>query len=201
MNTLFAGGMGVEPATNVSQFYLGLYGGYGHINGSYKSDGNYAQGRVAFGAAFKQLSNNTVGFELGLQSGNSMRLNGNQIFNGVPAVIPLANLKPIIDGLITIKGKFQQGQDMFYMVKGGIAYRQYHLEDRTSSHDTLNEIAPELQIGLGKTITPNLAATIFYQGIYSNSSTGIGRDAFGDTTIQHIPTQQAGFIGIEYTLN
>lgn len=205
INALFAGAMGTESNNQLPPLYLGVYGGYGHFDSTYKSDGNYAQGRLAFGVQLKQMANNSIGLELGLQSGNSMRLDGSeQLLNsayGTPAITPLANLKPVIDGLATIRGKFKSDCTLFYLLKGGIAYRQLHLEDRTSSRDTLNEIAPEMQVGVGMNITSNMVATIFYQGIYSNSNVGIGIDAVADTTIQHIPTQQAGFIGLEYFFN
>ncbi len=42
--------------------------------------------------------------------------------------------------------------------------------------------------------------TGFYQGIYSGSNAGVGLDSAGNVTISRIPTQQAGFIGFEYTV-
>jgi hypothetical protein len=87
------------------------------------------------------------------------------------------------------------------IVKAGIAYRQLQLEDRTSPSDSLQQVNGELQVGLGYKLTDHATLTAFYQGIYAGGNAGVSTDATGDNTyISRIPTQQAGFLGIEYSL-
>lgn len=87
-----------------------------------------------------------------------------------------------------------------YILKGGIAYRQLQLNDRTSTYnDYLNKINGEFQAGLGVNITKHVMLNAFYQGIYSNNNANVYLDSAGNTPISHIPTQQAGFLGVEYS--
>jgi hypothetical protein len=100
---------------------------------------------------------------------------------------------------VTVKAKLTPRYPLFAIVKGGIAYRQMQLNDRTSSADNLKKVNSELQAGLGFSVTDNILLTAFYQGIYSSNNAGVDLNSAGDTTISRIPTQQAGFLGIEYS--
>lgn len=51
----------------MKSIYLGAYGGYGKINGAYKSDGDFAQGRLALGMHLKQWQQWMLGGEVGQQ--------------------------------------------------------------------------------------------------------------------------------------
>lgn len=89
---------------------------------------------------------------------------------------------------------------IYYILKGGIAYRQVQLDDRTSTYgDGLSHVTGELQAGLGMNVTEHVLLNVFYQGIYSNSNASVSLDSSGNTPITHIPTQQAGFLGVEYS--
>ena len=58
----------------------------------------------------------------------------------------------------------------------------------------------ELQAGLAYNLTSHVRISTFYQGIYSGSNAGLALNSAGDITLGRIPTQQAGFIGFEYSL-
>lgn len=185
-----------------SRVYMGAYGGYGVVDGAYENDGDVTFARLTLGLNAYEYRQFSFGAELGVQSGNTMRLETNStITNALGGLQPQATLKPFVDFLITVKGQFINNIPLFGILKGGIAYRQLQLEMSNSSSDTVRKVNGELQIGLGYNLTEHAMLTAFYQGIYSGSDAGVSVDVSGDNTyINRIPTQQAGFLGIEYSL-
>ena len=140
-----------------------------------------------------------LGAELGVQSGNTMRLNASQDIIDAAGELPIqSTLKPFVDALITVQYQFHPSRPLFAILKGGIAYRQLQLNDRSSSQDSLSKVNGEFQAGLGFGVTENIRITALYQGIYSTSNPGIALNSVSDVTISHIPTQQAGLLGVEY---
>ena len=203
----FAGAMGDVRTPSSLPLSIGAYGGYGHVDGGYKQDGNVALGRLSLGLHVKDYNVNhlialSFGIEAGVQSGNTMRLSANQLIIDDAGGLPVqAVLKPMIDALVTVKGQFNSMSLFSYVFKGGIAYRQLQFADRTSSRDTLNKVNGEFQAGLGYSVTEHVTLTALYQGIYSTNQADVQPISVGDLTISNIPTQQAGFLGIEYLFN
>ena len=195
----FSGTMGdIQPT--LSPWYVGGYGGYGGIDGAYGQDGNFSQGRFALGYRATEFRLAQFGLEAGVQSGNVMRLSSDPYYNAeAGGLVAQTALKPMIDLLVTVKTSTWSKYPIYGLLKGGIAYRQLHFVDRTSSNDYLNKINGEFQGGLGYQITEHAALTAFYQGIYSKHNTNVQYDIQEDLTISNIPTQQAGFLGVEYT--
>lgn len=202
-----AGTLGEEHISSFLPLSIGAYGGYGHVDGGYKQDGNVAQGRLALGLHVKEynvkhLNALSLGVEAGVQSGNTMRLSANQVIIDNAGGLPVqAVLKPMIDALVTVKGHFNPTLPFSYIFKGGIAYRQLQFENRVSSHDTLNKVNGEFQAGLGYSVTDHVTLTALYQGIYSTNQADVQPNSVGDLTVSNIPTQQAGFLGVEYLFN
>jgi len=199
----FSGGIDetilIESA-GVSNIHVGAYGGYGNVNGGYKDDGKIAQGRLSLGIHAIEFNIISFGLEAGVQSGNTMRLSADSALIDELGGLPIqATLKPSVDALITAKGQLFASQPLFIILKGGIAYRQLQLEDRSSSQDGLRKIAGEFQAGLGFNITEQAMLTAYYQGIYGGSDAKVSINWVGDATISHIPTQQSGFLGVEYS--
>lgn len=193
---VFAGG--AEQASPL--VYVGGYGGYGTVSGGYKNDGNTAQGRFALGVYSTPFRYWNIGGEFGIQSGNTMRLAAPAtVVDPATGLPPQATLKPLLDFLFTVKGRMLPEKPWFYFLKGGVAFRQLQLDDRTAATDSLSQAAGEFQAGLGVAITEHAMISAFYQGIYSDSNAGVSLDTAGNTSIAHIPTQQAGFLGVEYT--
>lgn len=184
-----------------SRLHIGAYGGYGNIKGADKQDGQVAQGRLALGlhaAEYKCLS---FGTEIGVQSGNTMRLDANSTIITVTGGLPIqSTLKPLLDILITVKGQLLPNYPLFALLKGGVAYRQLVLNDRSSSQDGLKKVNGELQAGLALNLTDHATLTASYQGIYSDANAGVNLNTVGNVTINRIPTQQAGFLGFEYSV-
>ena len=186
-------------ASTIPYYDVGIYGGYGSINNAYKSDGDFAQGRLAFGAHIKQWKQQVFGGEIGMQSGNSMRYIL-PTTTGSNLNLPVqTTLKPVIDLLATMTAPLFFNESIHYIFKGGIAYRQLDMENATSTRDILNQVAGEFQAGLSFNINPHLIITAFYQGIYANNGAVVSTDANNNNFyLNHIPTQQTGFFGIEY---
>jgi len=116
-------------------------------------------------------------------------------------------LKPLVDLLATVR--YQAGPDSPYAVilKGGIAYRQLQLNGISSTKDSLSKVNGEFQAGLGYQLTEHAQLTAMYQGIYSSSNAGVqfnstdnlGLMNVGYISVAQIPTQNSGFLGIDYT--
>jgi hypothetical protein len=184
-----------------SRFTVGAYGGYGVVNGGYHQDGQVAQSRLAIGMRAAQYKKLTFGTELGVQSGNAMRLNASSALMTSVGCLPIdSTLKPFLDLLVTVKTRIDPSYPIFAVLKGGIAYRQLVLNGRSSSHDGLRRVNGELQAGLAFRLTDHASLAVFYQGIYSGTNAGLDLDSAGDVTIRRIPTQQAGFLGFEYAI-
>jgi hypothetical protein len=184
-----------------SRFSVGAYGGYGVVNGGYHQDGQVAQFRLAFGMRAAQYKKLIFGTEVGMQSGNAMRLDASSAFMAAAGCLPIdSTLKPFLDLLVTAKTRIDPNYPIFAVLKGGIAYRQLVLSGRSSSSDDLRQVNGELQAGLVFNLTDHAALAAFYQGIYSGTNAGLNLDSAGDVTIRRIPTQQAGFLGFEYSI-
>jgi hypothetical protein len=183
-----------------SRLYMGAYGGYGNVSGAYHNDGQVAQGRLTLGLHAAEYNNILFGIEAGVQSGNTMRLSASPAVITASGGLPIqSTLKPLLDLLMTFKARLTPRYPLFGIVKGGIAYRQLQLNDRTSTADNLKEVNGELQAGLGFSITDHISLIAVYQGIYSDNNADVSINSADNTTINHIPTQQAGFLGIEYS--
>ena len=184
--------------SGLTRLYTGGYGGYGAINGAYSSDGQYSQYRFCIGVDAYKIKDWAFSIEAGVQSGNSMpvEMDANLIYQA-GGLQPQAILKPFLDLLGVVRWNFIDR--WLFLVKGGVAYRQMQLTDRTSSQDSLYKFNGEFQGGLGYQLTKNVRVVGLYQGIYSSSKVGGSVKPNGDMLIHHIPTQQAGLLGVEYT--
>jgi hypothetical protein len=192
----------MAPSWLTSRLYMGASGGYGNISGAYENDGNFAQDRLSLGLQVWQYQSILFGAELAVQSGKTMRLDASSAIIAASGGLPIqATLNPFVDLLVSAKSQLTQRLPLYGIVKGGIAFRQMQLNDRSSSKDYLQKVNGELQLGLGYKLTDHAMLTAYYQGIYSDNSAGVSIDAAGDNTyISQIPTQQAGFLGVEYTV-
>ncbi len=187
-------------AMNLPDYTIGAYGGYGNLSGAVKQDGQMVQGRLALGVNGAEYYSAIVGGELGVESGNNIRLQANPNLIATAGGLPLqASLKTMADFLLTLKLRFSDHYPVLGIVKGGIAYRQLQLNNRDSSRDSLQKVSPELQLGLGISVSDHATISAFYQGIYSGNTAGAQLTSNNDVTIRQIPTQQALFLGVDYS--
>lgn len=191
-----AGPMGAAHV--LPAFYVGAFGGYGVIEGTYH--GTMAQGRLTLGLHGWNYKNVTLGTELGVQSGNTMRLQTSEDLLVLAGGLPIeATLKPWLDALITIDYQIVPKRPFFAILKGGIAYRQLQLQGRSSSKDALDKVDGEFLTGLGYDLSHNVRLTALYQGIYSTSNAKITLSSTYDVLIARIPSQHTGLLGVEYS--
>jgi hypothetical protein len=163
--------------------------GYTNFNNMYGNEGQTILWRLAFDKDILNMKLFDIGAELGAQNGNSMRLDVSQedldILGGNPVQ---TTVNPIIDLLATLTTKPFTNTPVFLQLKGGIAYRNWQFEDRTSINP-LSSIAGELQAGLGFMISDTTKLSILYQGIYGGSSDFIVDSSNETAQISQIPIQ------------
>ena len=144
--------------------------GYTNFNDMYANEGQSALWRLAFDRSIFNIKSFDIGAEVGVQNGNSMRLNVSQadldILGGAPVQ---TTVNPIIDLLGTVTTQPFTNLPVFAQVKGGIAYRTWQFEDRTSINPP-SSIAGEVQAGLGVFISKTTTLSLLYQGIYGGNS-------------------------------
>ena len=181
--------------------------GYSRYQDSYSSDNDTAAGRLALGLAFPTYWQALdLGFETGIQNGNSMKLSavqGSSQYCGISGTTSIqTTVKPIVDLLATAQLSLNDAKTIFLVAKGGAAYRKWQFDRDSISNNS--QINPEVQAGLGIRITPKTKLIAYYQGIYGRSvhvHTGINRNgAMSIRCIENIPTQQGGFLSIAMDL-
>ena len=153
----------------------------------YKSD------EMAFGS---ELS---FGLEVGLQSGNRMRLDVPLVDLGIRNLAIQSTVKPIIDVLATLRTNTLENAALFTQMKAGVAYRQWQFDDLGYSA-TLTQIAPELQLGIGYLINERAFATLSYQGVFGGSPELTVDTATLTAHVKNIPSQNAILLGISFTI-
>lgn len=164
-------------------------------------DGQTAFGRFAIARDLVKLRAAQFGVELGVQSGNTMRLDIPQatldLLGGMPVQ---ADIKPMIDLLATATTEPLMSQCPVYSIlKAGIAYRRVQINDRVTVND-LDQVSFELQAGLGAAITKRAQLTLLYQGILSGSTNFTVNTVAGTGHVSNIPTQNGLLLALSYTL-
>lgn len=179
-------------------FYLGAYQGYGTVNNMLHNDGQGAIGRLVFGVDVYTWNLVTLSLELGLQNGITMRHAPAYHDPDADVDLPIqTTLNPVDDLLLSVR--FPVGcQGFSGILKGGIAYRQLRFNEGDYVN-SLNQISGEFQAGVGYDLTSHVRAVVYYQGIYANGSVSYNQNSTGYVHVSNIPTQQAGFLGFEFT--
>ena len=164
-------------------------------------DGQTAFGRFAIARDLANRHSIQFGLELGVQSGNIMRLDIPQatldLLGGMPVQ---ANIKPMIDLLATATTEpLMTRYPAYGVLKAGIAYRRMQINDRVTVND-LSQVGFELQAGLGTAITDRARLALLYQGVF-NGSTNVTVNTAADTGhVSNIPMQNGILWALSYTL-
>lgn len=164
-------------------------------------DGQTAVGRFAIARDFSSFKNVHFGAEVGVQTGNTMRLGISQeSLEELGALLPVqTTIKPILDLLATATFFPLGSKPVFGVVKGGIAYRRMQINDRVTFND-LSEVAFEVQAGIGMNITDRASLSLNYQGILD----GRTRYTINTTTftgdISNIPGQNGILLSLSYVI-
>lgn len=173
-------------------WYVNLGMGYAKINQIQPSDAETIIGKVGLGKTLFRFPHGiSAGAELGVQTGNTMRMGISQDQLNTLGGLPIqTTLKPILDFLATLKIK--TGKCLFLDTRFGAAYRSWQINDRETVNN-LSDIRPELEIGLGSKINRRFNLSLLYQTIFSTPYS-FTIDPVEDTAhVNNIP-QQSGVL-------
>lgn len=174
--------------------------GYTNFQNMYGHEGQTPLLRLAFDKGLVVVKNLDIGVELGVQNGNTMRLNVSQedldLLGGSPIQ---TEVSPIIDLLATVVTKPLFGTPLFAQVKGGIAYRTWQFEDRTSINPISN-VAGELQAGFGVALNKATNLSLLYQGIYGGNPNFVVDTTNETGNLSTIPVQNGILLSLDITV-
>ncbi|MFI4918757.1 MAG: hypothetical protein ACHP65_04305 [Legionellales bacterium] len=171
-------------------------GKYQHIH---PKDRQTAVGRLALGNELMLTGNYALGLEMGLQNGNNLRLNIPNVTLALLEWLPVrTTLGPMLDLLITAKSDPLGSSSFFAQLKGGVAYRYWHIN--TAPINDLSQLAGEIQAGFGYPITALANLSFLYQGVYG-SDPKLHIIASNQTGhISNIPVLHAVLLGLSVNL-
>ncbi len=160
-------------------------------------DGETAIGRLGLGYVLSHLPFGQVSAEIGIQSGNTMRLSlPKEAIDALGGVPIEAEMKPMLDMLFNLKTAPFENLPIIAWMKGGVAYRHLQL-DRTSVPD-LRGFSPEIQAGLGYEINEKMSINIGYQYI-SGKKPELTVNSLNDTgVLRNMPSEQALMLGLTW---
>ena len=204
--TAFAGTMGIMPPppmpmVEVHPWSVTASLGYTSFDSGTAGTGQTPIGRLAIGKAFCDIGQSSVGAELGVQNGNTMRLfipqdTLNLLGTGLPVT---AEITPLLDWLATLRTSFSANSPVFGELKVGLAYRRLYVLNRVDINNKY-QFAGEVQVGAGVGITDSSTLSLLYQGVYGGKL-GFTADAATATgNITNIPVQNGLLLSLNMTL-
>lgn len=186
----------VAPAEDAHLWSLTASIGYTNFQNMYQSEGQTALGRLAFGAALLDTDFFNFGVELGVQNGNQMRLDVSEADLNALGGSPIqTTVKPTLDLLATAMSAPLLNTPLFAQIKGGIAYRRWQFDDRTSI-DFLSNVAGELQAGIGIAISKTANLSVLYQGIYGGNPNFVVNTTNETGSISTVPIQNGVLLSL-----
>ncbi|HFR9807935.1 TPA: hypothetical protein ACHYN4_000348 [Legionella pneumophila] len=200
---LFLGLALFSPLTQASNCFdckglrFGISGSTGatQYHHAYAHDGQSVLGRLSLEAQYDVSELLSTGLEIGVQNGNTMRLDTPKptldVLGGEPVGIVI---KPLIDALLTLKVTPFDNPGVFGFVKGGLAYRQLQV-DRNEVND-LAKTSAELQVGLGYGMSDNSAFFLGYQHVFGSNPNYQVNPVTETGYIEGIPSQDAILLGL-----
>lgn len=163
-------------------------------------DGQAAFGRFAIARDLAKVRSMQLGLELGVQSGNIMRLDIPQVTLDLLGGMPVqANIKPMIDLLATATTEPLMNTLAFGVLKAGIAYRRMQIDERVTVND-LSQVGFEFQAGLGAAIIDRARLALLYQGVFNGSTSFTVNTAADTGHVSNIPMQNGILLALSYTL-
>ncbi|BCA95108.1 hypothetical protein TUM19329_14690 [Legionella antarctica] len=136
---------------------------------TYSTDSDAVLARLALGNEMMLSGDIALGLELGVQNGSHIRLHIPYETLEVLDWIPVqSTLGTMLDLLITAKSDPLCGSEFFAQLKGGVAYRNWRIKQK--SINDLSQLAGEIQAGFGYPITALATLSLLYQGVYSNEA-------------------------------
>lgn len=199
---LSAGTMGPLHSSGSSWSVLGSMG-YTNYQGMYQKDGQTALGRFALAHTLGQLSALSLGVELGVQSGNTMRYVPSaatiDTLGGEPGLPIQTTIKPMLDVLLTTKTSLSSTTPLDVLVSAGLAYRRWQFNDRNSISDKA-QAAPEVQMGLSYSLNERSRINVVYQGVFSGAPKFRFNPDNDSGSVSTIPAQHGVLLGVSVAL-
>ncbi|MFZ4077101.1 MAG: hypothetical protein ACOYKA_03855 [Legionellaceae bacterium] len=172
--------------------------GYTVFQNMFQSDGQTALGRLAISKALVDYKQALFGLEVGVQSGNTMRVGATAAqLNDLSGLPVQSTIKPMLDLLATMKSPGLHNTPVFLTLKGGLAFRRWQFNDRTSIEGVSNT-AGELQAGLGLPFNTTTSLSLAYQGIYGGNPNFTVDTTRGFEHVGTIPIQQGILLSLTY---
>jgi hypothetical protein len=164
--------------------------GYTHYQNVNECDDSTAFGRFAISKDLISSRFSNFGLEVGLQSGNSMRLSVSEVTLDELGGLPIQSvMKPMLDVLVTARSVPLGSTPFFAQFKGGITYREWQFQGRDSVPNK-SEFAGEVQAGFGYSITQVASVSLLYQRVYGGNPNFNVSDVCPSGFIETLPTQQ-----------
>lgn len=169
--------------------------GQGKYQSGVSQNSSFGFYRFGLGQEFIDSETWRFGIAGGLQSGNSMILNLPKAeidkLGGVPVAV---DMKSSWDILATLRSPDFMDDQLFLWAKAGAMYRSMQ-PDR----NTINGVklwSPEIQAGLGITLTEYTSLNLGYQYVGGKTPTLSVNTASETGILKNIPAQQSIFIGV-----
>ena len=200
----FAGTMGIMPPPPmplIETHPWSVTASLGYTSYEYGTDGTGQTpiGRFGIGKALCDIGQSSLGAEIGIQNGNTMRLFIPQATLDLLGGLPItATVTPMIDLLGTLRVSFASNSPLFADIKGGLAYRRMYIARETVNNKY--QFAGEFQLGVGMPIADSSTLSLLYQGIWGGNLTYTANAASGTGQISNIPIQNGILLSLNITL-
>lgn len=178
-----------------ADYYSTLSGGYSVYKHVFSNDGASGLFRFSLGAQTSSRNDLNFGVEVGIQTGNRMRIDSGNAISAIGTAPVFLTIKPMYDILATLRYDLSH-RSIFLEMKGGASYSNGLVDSLTIPNK--GELSPEIQAGFGIHLSAKVTILFYYQHIFNgeaqlinvNSSTGTAR-------LSHLPTLQSGFVGLQ----
>jgi hypothetical protein len=172
--------------------------GYGHFQDMFYQDGYYPSLKIALGKGLISTNHINLGLELGMETGNTMRLDvPKPLLNQVGGMPMQSTVKPIFDILETLQAEINRR--FFGVLKAGGALRSWQFE-RCSSVDKM-QVNPEFQVGMGYHINQKSYVELVYRSIVGRPLTYVVNTGNEQLYVSGSPTQQGILLNITLLLD
>ncbi|MFI4919690.1 MAG: hypothetical protein ACHP65_09065 [Legionellales bacterium] len=162
-------------------------------------DGQTAFGRFAVAREFGVYSGLHFGAEVGVQSGNTFRLNiAQEAIDPLGGILPQASIKPMLDLLASATYQ-PDSVPAFGLIKLGVAYRRMQINDRVTFND-LSQAAFEVQAGIGMHLSDRANLSLNYQGVFNGSTTYTINTTQFTGKVSNIPSLNGLLLSLSYAV-
>mgnify|MGYP005998086227 CR=1 FL=1 len=203
----FAGTMGIMPAPTMPMVDLHPWSvtaalGYTSFDSGTDGTGQTPVGRFAIGKAFCDIGQSSVGAEMGVQNGNTMKLFVPQSTldllstDGLPVT---ATVAPMLDLLGTLRVNAASNSPVFGELKLGVAYRRLYITNRSDVNNKY-QFAGEVQAGVGTSIADAATLSVLYQGVYGGNLSFTADTNTLTGQISNIPVQNGILLSLNLSL-